>query len=190
MFKSGRPSERGQRMRRPPSPQRWEYLFSPVSPFYIICGSTFHSTPQSVPVLGSTDLSLSLSLSLSHTQVSTDTNSFTFHLFSSPVSCCFRFPSCGLCDWKKKEIVRIWLPNKRRMSAVSTKRSLIMTRNRSGSQGAGEVNLALIGELGSGKSGDSKEFIHSKESVINRAIFCQHFDVLMSKFVKFLIFLS
>lgn len=39
------------------------------------------------------------------------------------------------------------------MSAVSTKRSLIMTRNRSGSQGAGEVNLVLIGELGSGKSG-------------------------------------
>lgn len=28
-----------------------------------------------------------------------------------------------------------------------------MMRNRSGSQGTNEVNLALIGELGSGKSG-------------------------------------
>lgn len=30
----------------------------------------------------------------------------------------------------------------------------MMNRNRSGSQGASEVNLALIGELGSGKSGN------------------------------------
>jgi len=36
-----------------------------------------------------------------------------------------------------------------------------MTRNRSGSQGAGEVNLALIGELASGKSGN-KIFIHRR----------------------------
>jgi len=36
---------------------------------------------------------------------------------------------------------------------------LIMTRNRSGSQGAGEVNLVLIGELGSGKSALTVKYI-------------------------------
>ena len=42
------------------------------------------------------------------------------------------------------------------MSAIQSsisKRNLLMMRNRSGSQGTNEVNLALIGELGSGKSG-------------------------------------
>jgi len=41
-------------------------------------------------------------------------------------------------------------------AVLATKRNhlLMMNRNRSGSQGASEVNLALIGELGSGKSGN------------------------------------
>ncbi|XP_046650846.1 ras-like protein family member 12 isoform X1 [Daphnia pulicaria] len=43
-------------------------------------------------------------------------------------------------------------------SSIS-KRNLLMMRNRSGSQGTNEVNLALIGELGSGKSALTVKYI-------------------------------
>nr|CAG4651344.1 EOG090X0DZ9 [Simocephalus serrulatus] len=48
------------------------------------------------------------------------------------------------------------------MSAIQSsisKRNLLMMRNRSGSQGTNEVNLALIGELGSGKSALTVKYI-------------------------------
>lgn len=49
-------------------------------------------------------------------------------------------------------------------SSIS-KRNLLMMRNRSGSQGTNEVNLALIGELGSGKSGSIIRFLLVEISV-------------------------
>nr|CAG4647419.1 EOG090X0DZ9 [Megafenestra aurita] len=57
-------------------------------------------------------------------------------------------------------------------SSIS-KRNLLMMRNRSGSQGTNEVNLALIGELGSGKSEDT----YSKpEQVDNQDILVRIMD--------------
>jgi hypothetical protein len=69
--------------------------------------------------------------------------SFTIHLFLAPTLC--RDPLTSY-----KFYICIVVMN--RSNSIS-KRNLLMMRNRSGSQGTNEVNLALIGELGSGKSG-------------------------------------
>ena len=51
------------------------------------------------------------------------------------------------------------------VSAV-TKRNLMMRSSRSGSQCNGEVNLCLIGELGSGKSGKQRTIINTRCKIL------------------------
>ena len=58
------------------------------------------------------------------------------------------------------------------VSAV-TKRNLMMRSSRSGSQCNGEVNLCLIGELGSGKSGKQRTILTQDAKSLFTS--CNHF---------------